>query len=74
MSKKKKKEYVCKCHKITKQDFKDEVNNGISTFKELQKETKIGSKCSGCKKKNKKRFEKALEKREQKQEIIQMSA
>jgi bacterioferritin-associated ferredoxin len=52
------KEYICKCHKITKKDMKDAIKNGIESFKDLQKETKIGTKCSGCKKRSKERFKK----------------
>lgn len=52
---------VCKCYNITEQDIHMQINSGISSFKELKKETKIGKKCSSCKSKNKKRFKKYLE-------------
>lgn len=52
---------VCKCYGITDNDVHNHINNGITTFKELKKETKIGKKCSSCKSKNKKRFKKYLE-------------
>lgn len=61
---KKKKEYICGCHKITKQDMKAEISSGATEFKQLQKDTKIGTKCSSCKKKNKKRFYKYIDKLE----------
>lgn len=67
MGKKKKTEYICKCHKITKSDMKKHIKDGISDFKSLQKENKIGNKCSSCKKKNKKRFEKQFTKFQNKQ-------
>lgn len=55
-------DYICKCHKITKQEFKDKIKEGFTTYKELKNETKIGSSCSSCKKKAKKRLEKYLSK------------
>ncbi len=64
MSKKKKNEkqtIICKCYNVTKEDMKDFIKNGNTNFKEFKKETKIG-KCSSCKKKNKKRFEKYVHK------------
>jgi bacterioferritin-associated ferredoxin len=65
---KKKSEYACKCFKITKKEMKQEIKNGVSSFKELQQSTKIGSKCSSCKKKNKKRFDKYTVKIQEKME------
>ncbi len=62
-----KKEYICSCHKVTKADMKNEIKDGTTEFKLLQKNTKIGTKCSSCKKKNKKRFVKYLEKQNNKQ-------
>ena len=59
---KNKSEYACKCYKITKEEIKDKMRSGITDFKQLKKETKIGKSCSSCKKKNKKRFEKYLTK------------
>ena len=61
MSKKKKK-YICDCHKLTKKDMKKEIEKGTTEFKQLQKDIKIGTKCSSCKKKNTKRFQKYLDK------------
>lgn len=52
---------VCKCYGITEKDVHDQIENGLKTFKELKKETKIGKKCSSCKTKNKKRFKKYIE-------------
>lgn len=52
---------VCKCYGITEKDVYKQIENGITTFKELKKETKIGKKCSSCKAKNKKRFNKYIE-------------
>ena len=66
---KKKKDYICTCHKLTKKDMKQEIKNGTTEFKQLQKDIKIGTKCSSCKKKNKKRFKKYLEKHNQKMEV-----
>lgn len=57
----KKSEYICKCHNVTKQDIKDHVKNGVSTYKELRKITKVGE-CSSCKKRTKKKFIKYYEK------------
>jgi len=60
MSKKKNKEkqnIICKCYNVTKDDMKNFIKNGNTDFKDFRKETKIG-KCSSCKQKNKKRFEK----------------
>jgi len=62
-----KKDYVCSCHKITKSDMKNEIKDGVTEFKLLQKNTKIGTKCSSCKKENKKRFAKYLKKQNKKQ-------
>lgn len=59
---KKKKEYICKCYKLTKKDLKDKVKEGYTDFKLVQKELKIGTSCSSCKKKSKKRFQKYLDK------------
>ena len=59
---KEKTKYVCDCFHITKNDMKEHIKNGIVTYKDLQKETNIGTKCSGCKKKSKAKFKKYLEK------------
>ena len=59
---KNKKDYLCSCYKITKSDVKNHIKNGITDYKELQKITKIGSSCSDCKKKTKKKFYKYVEK------------
>ncbi|MEC9485337.1 MAG: (2Fe-2S)-binding protein [Candidatus Izemoplasma sp.] len=60
--KKKKKKVLCPCFKITKQDVKEHIRNGVTTYQELQKLTMIGTKCSSCKKKTKKKFKKYKEK------------
>lgn len=59
---KQKKEYICSCYKITKDDLKGWVKEGYTSFKELSKDTKLGKSCSSCKTKNKKRFKKFKEK------------
>ncbi len=59
---KKSNDYICKCYKLDKSYMKDKIKDGASSFKELQKESKIGTKCSSCKKKNKKRFQKYTDK------------
>lgn len=59
---KKKKDHICKCFKLEKDDLRNSIKNGASTFKEAQKDIKIGTKCSGCKKDNKKRFKKYYDK------------
>ncbi|MCF7925231.1 MAG: (2Fe-2S)-binding protein [Candidatus Izimaplasma sp.] len=53
-----KKNELCSCFKITKKDVKDHIKAGITSYKELQKQTDIGTKCSSCKKKTKKKFKK----------------
>lgn len=58
MGKQKHKTVVCSCHKVTKQDMKTAINDGVVKFKDLQEQTKIGTKCSSCKSKNKERFKK----------------
>jgi bacterioferritin-associated ferredoxin len=65
-----KKDYICPCFKLTKKDVKSHIENGITTYKKLQKETKIGSKCSSCKKKTKKKFYKMLDKYDQKNQKV----
>lgn len=45
----KKKDYICKCYKVTKSDVDSYLENGIVKFKELKKQEKWGSKCSKCK-------------------------
>ena len=52
---------VCKCYGITEKDVHKQIENGITSFKELKQATKIGKKCSSCKAKNKKRFKKYIE-------------
>lgn len=44
-----KKDYICKCYKVTKEDIKNYMENGITKYKELKKKEKWGSKCSKCK-------------------------
>jgi bacterioferritin-associated ferredoxin len=58
MGKKSKQEVICSCYGITKQDMKDAIGLGIVKYKLYQDATKIGKKCSSCKKKNKERFKK----------------
>lgn len=56
--KQKKSNIICSCYDISKQDMKDSIQMGITKFKLYQNESKIGKKCSSCKKKNKERFKK----------------
>lgn len=65
----KKKDYICNCHKVTKKDMKTEIKNGTTQFKVLQKDINIGTKCSSCKKKNMKRFNRYLDKYNSKIEV-----
>ncbi len=39
---------VCKCRKVTKGDLLKALENGASSFKEVQKATGAGSKCGKC--------------------------
>ena len=68
MGQKNKKDYICKCHKVRKCDMKDKIKEGVIDFKSLQKQIKVGTKCSSCKKKNKKRFYKYVDKYNQEKE------
>ena len=54
----KKKDYVCKCYKITKDDLVEKIGEGFTTYNDLKKEIKLGKSCSSCKEKNKKRVKK----------------
>ena len=65
-----KKDYLCPCFKLTKQDVKKHIENGMTSYKKLQKETKIGTKCSSCKKKTKKKFNKWVEKYQEKNQDL----
>jgi NAD(P)H-nitrite reductase large subunit len=49
---------ICKCYKITKQDMVELIEDGVTSYKDVRKKTKIGKKCSSCKSKNKTRFKK----------------
>ncbi len=59
---KKKKKVICPCFKITKKEVKEHIKAGVTNYKELQKLTNIGTKCSSCKKKTKKKFKKYKDK------------
>lgn len=48
------KKVVCSCYKVTKGDIADAVEQGVSTWKEVKKQTKAGMACGHCKKKVKK--------------------
>ncbi len=39
---------VCGCFKITEQDLKNAINNGASSFEEVQAITKVGTGCGRC--------------------------
>ena len=54
--------YLCPCKKITKQDVKDAVKAGASSYKEVKKATGLASKCGHCKNKAKKYIKKRLKK------------
>lgn len=58
MGKKSKKDYICSCYKITKCDVKEHIQNGVVKYKDLQELLKIGTKCSSCKTRTKKKFKK----------------
>ena len=62
MGKKNGSKVICSCHKITKREMKEAILHGRMTFKEFRKETKLGSKCSSCKSKNKERYKKYIRK------------
>ncbi|MBN7574120.1 MULTISPECIES: (2Fe-2S)-binding protein [Clostridium] len=39
---------VCGCFKITEQDLRNAINNGASSFEEVQAITKVGTGCGRC--------------------------
>ena len=39
---------ICKCKKVTKGDLLKAIEQGASSYKELQKMTGAGSKCGKC--------------------------
>ena len=41
--------YVCICKNVREADIHDAVSNGVSSFKELQRETGLGTNCGECK-------------------------
>ena len=59
---KKKKELACDCFHVTKKEMKEIIKNENISFKTFQQQTNVGTKCSSCKKKNKKRHKKYLQK------------
>ncbi len=54
---------VCNCLQVTEQDIRDAVNDGVSTFEELQNRTKVATGCGKCKQEAKVIFEELLEER-----------
>jgi bacterioferritin-associated ferredoxin len=56
------KEVLCCCHNVTLEDVKEQINNGVSSFAELQQITKIGTDCPPCKEQNEKLFMKLITK------------
>jgi len=41
--------YICSCHAVTDGQIKREVNDqGICTWRELMKKTKVGTQCGTC--------------------------
>lgn len=39
---------LCCCFNVTVNDIKEQIEEGVSTFKELQDKTKIGTSCPPC--------------------------
>lgn len=58
MAKTKQSNVICPCFDITKKDVKRYIQDGVTKYKDLQRLTKIGTKCSSCKKKTKVKFRK----------------
>jgi len=58
MAKSKPKNVICPCFDITKAEVKQHIRDGVIKYKDLQQLTKIGTKCSSCKKKTKVKFKK----------------
>jgi bacterioferritin-associated ferredoxin len=56
------KEVLCCCHNVTLEDVKEQINNGVSSFAELQQITKIGTDCPPCKEQNEELFKKLITK------------
>lgn len=56
-------EVLCCCHNVTLTDVKEQINNGVRSFAELQEITKIGTDCPPCKDKNEELFNSLLTKK-----------
>lgn len=42
-------EVVCGCNNITRNDIKEQISAGVSTYDELEEKTNIGIYCPPCK-------------------------
>ncbi len=47
---------LCCCHDVTLNDVMKQIENGVTTFEELQDKTGIGTDCPPCKENNEKLF------------------
>ncbi|MFK5883446.1 MAG: (2Fe-2S)-binding protein [Candidatus Izemoplasma sp.] len=54
------KDILCCCHNVSLEDMKEQVKLGVSSFKDLQDITKIGTDCAPCKEKNELIFNKLI--------------
>lgn len=39
---------LCECFNVTEEDVKNAINDGVTTFEELQKKTSMGTECPPC--------------------------
>ncbi|WP_167959093.1 (2Fe-2S)-binding protein [Anaerosporobacter faecicola] len=39
---------ICRCRKVTFEDIEQAVDNGATSFEEVQKETKVATGCGRC--------------------------
>lgn len=52
--------YVCSCHVVTDGDIREAVKDGVRTFAELSRKTKLGTNCHICARSAKAIFNEAL--------------
>lgn len=51
---------ICGCFNVTVDDVKKHIENGVSTFKEIQELTKMGTECPPCAETSEKAFKELL--------------
>lgn len=51
---------ICCCYKVSVNDIKTKISEGVTTFEELQEQTKIGTSCPPCGEDAKKVFDQLL--------------